>query len=412
MPSFFAFGGVLMRLYNFNDVIGNTATLAVMRQSLHNGMFPHISIYGGVYGTGKSTCAEITAMSLTCEQEKNDNPCGVCAVCRSNIQAFKTTGQSTWVRKINVGQKNTKADVDEMIRDIFVLQAGSKNNVYIIEEAHSLSDAQQTALLEELDKIALNVYVIFCTTKPTRLLKELRSRAIMFNFNRLNNSESKLLLNKCCEQNSVNIDNSVKNLIMGYAKGVPRQLTNLIEFIANGQFQTQTIAEFLGVVDSEYFINLLETMLTNDLQLMILCLEEILAKYSLDLIIEQMKNFMLNVTFLIEGDVKDEFSSDDVRRLSSIFSGKDILTLNQIVQSISYNATEAEFKYKMLKLRQALNGKTLGNIVRDNNIDANTQKYRAKHLEEEQHSIEVTQTNENPLTALDLNSLVEMGVFK
>ena len=215
-----------MRLYDYDDVVGNTATLAIMRQSLHNGMFPHISVYGGVYGTGKSTCAEITAMALTCENEKSDNPCGVCPTCKANIQAFQTTGESSWVHKVNVGQKNSKADVDDMIRDIFVLQSGNRNSVYIIEEAHSLNDAQQTALLEELDKIASNVYVIFCTTKPTRLLKELRSRAIMFNFNRLNNAESTLLLNKCCEKSKVSLDGSVKNLIIGYSKGVPRQITN------------------------------------------------------------------------------------------------------------------------------------------------------------------------------------------
>ena len=146
-------GGRIMRLYDYDDVVGNTATLAIMRQSLHNGMFPHISVYGGVYGTGKSTCAEITAMALTCENEKNDNPCGVCPTCKANIQAFQTTGESSWVHKVNVGQKNSKADVDDMIRDIFVLQSGNRNSVYIIEEAHSLNDAQQTALLEELSLI-------------------------------------------------------------------------------------------------------------------------------------------------------------------------------------------------------------------------------------------------------------------
>ena len=113
-------GGRIMRLYDYDDVVGNTATLAIMRQSLHNGMFPHISVYGGVYGTGKSTCAEITAMALTCENEKSDNPCGVCPTCKANIQAFQTTGESSWVHKVNVGQKNSKADVDVKIQSNYV----------------------------------------------------------------------------------------------------------------------------------------------------------------------------------------------------------------------------------------------------------------------------------------------------
>ena len=53
--------------------------------------------------------------------------------------------------------------------------------------------------------------------------------------------------------------------------------------------------------NNSFFINLLETMVTNDLQLVIVSMEDLLARYSIDLIVEQMKIFMLNVVFLIEG---------------------------------------------------------------------------------------------------------------
>lgn len=141
-------------------------------------------------------------------------------------------------------------------------------------------------------------------------------------------------------------------------------------------------------------------------------MEDLLARYSIDLIVEQMKIFMLNVVFLIEGGIHDDFSADDMERVQAVMLGKDVLALNQIVQSIKYNATEAEFKYGMLKLRQAMRGKSVGNIITDNAVEATAQKYRAKHLVEERHAVDIEQANENPLTALDLNSLTQMGVFK
>ena len=52
-----------MRIYNFDEVIGNVATITVMRQSLSTGIFPAISVFSGAYGTGKSTCAEIVSLS-------------------------------------------------------------------------------------------------------------------------------------------------------------------------------------------------------------------------------------------------------------------------------------------------------------------------------------------------------------
>ena len=156
-----------MRLYKFDDVIGNSQTVTILRQSVINHSFKQISVFSGMYGTGKSTCAEITGLALTCKEPVNGNPCLLCDNCRSTLSALRTTGASSHVIKINVAQKNTKADVDEMIRDIFILKASDTRVVYIIEEAHALSDAQQTALLEELDKIPEGVFVIFCTTKLT-----------------------------------------------------------------------------------------------------------------------------------------------------------------------------------------------------------------------------------------------------
>ena len=399
-----------MRIYNFDEVIGNVATITVMRQSLSTGIFPAISVFSGAYGTGKSTCAEIVSLCLTCDHENCNNPCGTCTNCRTNIKALQTTGKSANIEKINVGQKNTKNDVDEIIHNIFSLDAGAKNKVFIIEEAHSLNEAQQTALLEELDKIPLGVHVIFCTTKPTKLLPELRSRAITFTFNRLNNSESAALLEKLCVQNRIALADDIKNVVLDYAKGVPRQIVNLVEFIAKGDFESQTITEFLGVIDDETFIDLFESMQSNNFLIMINCLDNILKHYTLDLIIEQLKNFTLKVLFLREGGITDNFTSQEVKRVNQIFKNVDILGLNQIVYSIAYNATEADFKYKIIKIRQLILNKKMSDIIQDNLINASAQQRRAKVIQQDTSNSIHQRTNETPLTKLDFSALASMEI--
>ena len=56
-----------MRIYNFDRVIGNTGTVNVIKTSLRDGVFNNFTIFSGLPGTGKSTCAEISALALTCE---------------------------------------------------------------------------------------------------------------------------------------------------------------------------------------------------------------------------------------------------------------------------------------------------------------------------------------------------------
>ena len=221
-----------MRLYKFNEVVGNTATVTVIQQSLRNGSFPHIALFSGVSGTGKSTCAEICGLYLTCLSPVDDEPCGKCPQCLANQKALQTTGRSTNLIKINAGKLDTKGDIRDLIKEIFVLTVSDKNCVYVIEEAHSLTHAQQTALLEEIDKVASNVYIIFCTTKVTSLLDELRNRAISFNFNRLKASEMRLVLENVCRKRGLALtDSVVKDTIVNHARGVPRSLVEILDFI-------------------------------------------------------------------------------------------------------------------------------------------------------------------------------------
>ena len=104
----------------------------------------------------------------------------------------------------------------------------------------------------------------------------------------MNNSESAALLEKLCVQNRIALADDIKNVVLDYAKGVPRQIVNLVEFIAKGDFESQTITEFLGVIDDENFIDLFESMQSNNFLIMINCLDDILKHYTLDLIIEQL----------------------------------------------------------------------------------------------------------------------------
>ena len=394
-----------MRVYNFNEVIGNVSSVSVIKQSLKNNSFPHISVFSGMYGTGKSTCAEIVSLYLTCDNPINDNPCLSCPQCRASLNALQNTGSSNRVFKINVGRINKKADMEELMKDIFDLKISDRNVVYIIEEAHALDDGQQTALLEEIDRLSSNVYIIFCTTKPTKILPELRSRAVTFNFTRLNDSEASVLFELQCDKKHITIrDNSIKEMILQYAKGVPRTIVNLIDFICSNDFETQTIADFLGIIDEDSFLLLFESMVASDMFSMITAIDNLLSKNTRDAIIEQMKSFILRVLFLEEGGIVEGFNVQELERVHLVFDNSDVVKIAKIIDSIKYNASESELKFKLLQVRQLLNGTTVAAIIADNKINAIQQYKESVRLQEEQDNL-VQQSTDASLSLLDIDHL-------
>lgn len=397
-----------MRVYNFNEVVGNVSTISVIRQSLHNGTFPHIAIFSGLYGTGKSTCAEIVSMSLTCTNTIDDNPCMSCAQCTNNLKALQSTGVSSRVSKVNVGRINKKSDMETLLKDIFDLQISEQSVVYIIEEAHALDDSQQTALLEEIDRLSDDVYIIFCTTKPTRLLPELRSRAITFNFTRLSNSEASTLFELYCTKRNITVASSeIKEMILQYAKGIPRNIVNLIDFVCSNEFETKTVADFLGIIDEDTFLLLFESMKSSDIYTMISVLEEALSKNTKDTFIEQLKNFILRVLFFEEGSIVDGFNFSEMERIHTVFDNHDITQIASIIENIKYNASESELKFKLLKIRQLLRSSDMGSIITNNKIAAVQQSKKAMQIREEQENL-VRQVEEPSLQLLDMDFLANL----
>lgn len=235
-----------MRIYTFDQLIGNQHCISILKTCITQGTLPHFTIFHGIGGTGKSTCAEITALAMTCQHTMNGSPCLECTSCKSNLDAIKSGTKSSTVAKINLGRENTKTDVDRMIKEIFTLQSSERNCVYILEEAHALSTALQTSLLEEIDRLDSKTYIILCTTKLNDLIPELRSRAVLFQFKRLTDKESRLLLDKYLQDNRISMEEEAKLAILNYTKGIPREIVTSTEFLSRNTKTLPLMVDFFN----------------------------------------------------------------------------------------------------------------------------------------------------------------------
>lgn len=398
-----------MRIYSFDKVVGNTGTVNIIRTSLRDGVFNNFTILSGLPGTGKSTCAEISALALTCKHPHNGNPCLECSSCKSNIAGLQKDGVGMSIIKKNIASFANKKDVDEMVKEIFKLKSPEGNNVYILEEFHTLSSNLQTILLEELDRLSSDVYVIICTTKPRNLLPELKSRSINFSFNRLNDKESLLLYDMLVQNypSDKRPKRNIKNLILKKSKGIPREMTNLLDFIAKGNYDEDDICEAFKYIDSKYYTNLLE--------MMSISLEEtinyskVLLEFELENIINGFKSYMVQaVVYLVSGNLAD-LPLDERKILNEILDKNKARKICNILERISADkANEDDFILSLIDIQQIVEGapKDRKSI---NSKEVSHQIITAKKSSEMVKDIEKDKSNSMHTLKLDTNTLLSLG---
>lgn len=338
-----------MRIYSFNDVIGNFSTVSVIKSSVRNGSFPKFTIMAGDSGTGKSTCAEIVSLALNCENPIDGSPCLRCSSCKINLAALQGKGNSTRVKKINMADSEIKKDIANIVTQIFKLEMSSGKSVFILEEVHSLNESSQTALLEEIDKLNDNIYVILCTTKPKKLLEELRNRSITFRFSKLKSSESKILLENLLNKIHIQLPNNVKDEILKHARGVPRIIVGLTDFITKNNCDYGTIIDFLGLIDPKIFYMLFKSI--NDVSSYVSYLNELILDYTIDDLVSNFKEYVMSLHFLSVGVSTFYTNTSKKDKDLALELGKSVLYKIQTLVHSTVIEQDCDFIFMMLKVR-------------------------------------------------------------
>lgn len=394
-----------MRLLSFRDVVGNTSTINLIKTSLKRDTLDNFIILSGVTGTGKSTTAEIVGLTVTCANPKDGEPCMECENCKENIKALQSNGECSTMhlKKVNLGRVNSKKDVEELIKEIFVLKSPVGNSVYILEEVHALASIPngQTALLEEIERLSSNVYVIMCTTKPYSLLEELRDRAINYKFNRLTPEECKLLFDNTCKRIGVRkLSKRVENMILRKAKGVPRVLVKMVEFVHKNEPTEAELEEYFGFISTEVFSKLLSVMdlsLADTMQYV----EDLTNKNTYDILIEQLEDYTLKALFYITGGISEDLTAYDKKVINSLLDAPKVFRMCKIFKNISIrDCDENDFKFMILEVYQILKGKRPVDIIKDNSAQAAQQNMSAQALSQEIKKIEFSNQGQDlkPIT--------------
>ncbi|HKW75836.1 MAG TPA: DNA polymerase III subunit gamma/tau [Terriglobales bacterium] len=173
---------VLARKYRpqrFSDVIGQDHVTRTLKNAIEQQRIAHGYIFSGHRGIGKTTIARILAMALNCRsaEQPTPEPCGVCDSC-VEVRA----GSSVDVIEIDAATNRGIDEIRELREAARYRPARDRFKIYILDEAHQITDAAFNALLKTLEEPPSHIVFMMATTAPEDIPQTIRSRCQHFSF--------------------------------------------------------------------------------------------------------------------------------------------------------------------------------------------------------------------------------------
>jgi DNA polymerase III subunit gamma/tau len=170
---------VRYRPRSFATVIGQGHVVEVLRRAVAGAAVPQQILFSGGSGLGKTTIARIVAAAMLCETPLGERERGdACGTCRSCADAANNTHPD--IIEFDAASHGGKDEIRDIAARAQVLPLRSAAKVYIVDEAHGLSNAGGQAFLKLLEEPPAHVVFMLCTTDPQKMLKTNRGRCVEF----------------------------------------------------------------------------------------------------------------------------------------------------------------------------------------------------------------------------------------
>jgi DNA polymerase-3 subunit gamma/tau len=263
---------VLARKYRpqrFADVIGQEHVTQTMLNALAQDRIAHGYIFSGHRGIGKTTVARILAMALECRtpqgtpERPTPEPCGVCNAC-TEIRA----GNAMDIIEIDAATNRGIDEIRELREGARYSPARDRYKIYILDEAHQITDAAFNALLKTLEEPPAHVIFMMATTQPEDIPQTIRSRCQHFSFHAVRFQEILEQLRGIAEKESVDVDEAALSLLAEAGDGSMRDALSIMDqAIASApliddrhSLSSAQIRSLMGSVSNQVFEDMLQAV--------------------------------------------------------------------------------------------------------------------------------------------------------
>ena len=261
---------VLARKYRpatLTELVGQEHIARALCNAIEMNRVPHALLFCGARGTGKTSTARIVAKMLNCVNGPTPHPCGVCSACKEI-----TASNCIDVHELDAASNRGIDEIRELRSGVGYAPVRDRRKIYIIDEAHMLTNEAANAFLKTLEEPPAHVSFILATTDPQRLPITIRSRCQRYDFRRVKAGDVVQRLAEICTSEGVKAELESLYLVAREGDGSMRDsLSVLDQVIAFGgaELKAEEVAGLLGVADRNRTHALLLSLLTRNSQLAI-----------------------------------------------------------------------------------------------------------------------------------------------
>ncbi len=342
---------VLARKYRpqrFSEVIGQEHVTRTLQNAIGQGRTAHGYIFSGHRGIGKTTVARILAMALNCRSKHHpvSEPCGECESC-IEIRA----GNSVDVIEIDAATNRGIDEIRELREGARYRPARDRFKIYILDEAHQITDAAFNALLKTLEEPPDHIVFMLATTQPEDIPQTIRSRCQHFSFRAVKFDDIVAQLRDLITREKIEADDDALALLAEAGDGSMRDALSILDQAiasSSGKLTAESVRNLVGAAPAHILEEVMRAVAESKSSEILGQVDHLISEgHSPTHFARQMVRFLRNATVAkIAGPDSPllQISSEErarVARIAELFSEEDLTRHLQIMLR-----THSELGYK------------------------------------------------------------------